>query len=318
MLTINPPGTAYRHTSARYHLVYARITRSPSLFLSLSFRRSRFALPFYRSRSLSRTRSPLCCVRHKRAACAHTCLSLSRVSLSFCGGPLLLYIHTTIVRSFRSFSHLVSTLDFRPSWVSSSLSHQPKRVALTQPSVSRATPVRRHLLILSSIPSPPSSSLSPSSGPLFLSRHPRHPILDTRYLIMLNASGFCGRIMRPRCPRATPLSRSLPFSLTRSSLTPLSSRSLARAPVRHPVYPSRSHVTAHACLQKGFVAASVSTQNRRKSSTPATLYPSAHFPVPPQFPSLSKHCFSFADYEIMKKGGGEKNGRKRGTTITRT
>jgi len=31
--------------------------------------------------------------------------------------------------------------------------------------------------------------------------HSRHPIPDTRYLIMLNASGFCGRIMRPHCPR---------------------------------------------------------------------------------------------------------------------
>lgn len=56
-------------------------------------------------------------------------------------------------------------------------------------------------LSLSLLPSA-AFSLFPSPtprGPPF--PHSRHPIPDTRYLIMLNASGFCGRIMRPRCPR---------------------------------------------------------------------------------------------------------------------
>lgn len=53
----------------------------------------------------------------------------------------------------------------------------------------------------SSIPPSPSDRVHsfPLHGPPSL--HSRHPIPDTRYLIMLNASGFCGRIMRPRCPR---------------------------------------------------------------------------------------------------------------------
>jgi len=76
--------------------------------------------------------------------------------------------------------------------------------------------------------SSPFPSLVPAAFSLFpprardpsLSSHSRHPIPDTRYLIMLNASGFCGRIMRPRCPHtlfrsprtAFPLSLSLPIA----------------------------------------------------------------------------------------------------------
>lgn len=99
-----------------------------------------------------------------------------------------------------------------------SLSHHAKRVA--QPSVSR-------LPRPTSAPIPPSDSLAASPSPstdkaslsLSLPRRTRHPILDTRYLIMLNASGFCGRIMRPRCPRASTLSS--PRHLSSLSPTPV-------------------------------------------------------------------------------------------------
>jgi len=48
--------------------------------------------------------------------------------------------------------------------------------------------------------------------------HSRHPIPDTRYLIMLNASGFCGRIMRPHCPRTLFRSLCAAFSSSLSLL----------------------------------------------------------------------------------------------------
>lgn len=93
-------------------------------------------------------------------------------------------------------------------------------------------------------PQPPrvfsSRLLSLSLGHVFTLSHPprrppfphsRHPIPDTRYLIMLNASGFCGRIMRPHCPRT--LFRSLraafspSLSHSRARVARLSRRSLA-------------------------------------------------------------------------------------------
>lgn len=79
-------------------------------------------------------------------------------------------------------------------------------------------------------------SLFPSHsahGPPF--PHSRHPIPDTRYLIMLNASGFCGRIMRPRCPRTlfrshwTAFSLSLSLSCQCSTITPFSRFPASRA-----------------------------------------------------------------------------------------
>lgn len=87
------------------------------------------------------------------------------------------------------------------------------------------------LLSLATLPSPLSLSLFlflPQYGAFTLSLptafpHSRHSISDTRYLIMLNASGFCSRIMRPRCPRTlfrfpTVLILSLSFTRVSQSL----------------------------------------------------------------------------------------------------
>jgi len=79
---------------------------------------------------------------------------------------------------------------------------------------------RTHTCPLSLPPSRPRFHSFLPAPVIPLSSHSRHPIPDTRYLIMLNASGFCGRIMRPRCPHTLFRSLRTAFPLSLSFVVP--------------------------------------------------------------------------------------------------
>ena len=212
-----------------------------SLSLSLSFRRSRFALPFYHSRSLSLAPSlplslldlstPPLPVSGINAQRVHTRLSFYP-SLSLSLSPLAgLVLYTTIVRPLIWFPHSIfvslgSIVSFAPS---EACRPHPNPLCIS-PLLCAATSSSSPLPLFDSLSAGLSFTLQRASLSL-----PTPPTPDTRHPIPNYVKRF--RILRPDYAASLPSrDSSLSLSLSRThsaSLFPLSSRSLAHAPVRH-------------------------------------------------------------------------------------
>ena len=311
MLTINPPGTTYRHTRARYHLVYTRVytlSLSLSLFPSFSFRAPFLSLSLALPRSISPSlsarslHSSATSVRHKRAACAHAPLFLS---LSLPLSPLAgLVLYTTIVRPLIWFPHSIfvslgSIVSFAPS---EACRPHPNPLCIS-PLLCAATSSSSPLPLFDSLSAGLSFTLQRASLSL-----PTPPTPDTRHPIPNYVKRF--RILRPDYAASLPSrdsSLSLPLSLSLSLSHTLRialpsfvafSRSRSRSPS---IYPSRSLVTAHACLQKGFVAASVHAKSSKiVDSGSLRSISCAHFRVPPQFLHPFQTLFFFLLLRITR------------------
>ena len=325
MLTINPPGTTYRHTRARYHLVYTRVytlSLSLSLFPSFSFRAPFLSLSLALPRSISPSlsarslHSSATSVRHKRAACAHAPLFLS---LSLPLSPLAgLVLYTTIVRPLIWFPHSIfvslgSIVSFAPS---EACRPHPNPLCIS-PLLCAATSSSSPLPLFDSLSAGLSFTLQRASLSL-----PTPPTPDTRHPIPNYVKRF--RILRPDYAASLPsrdsslsLSLSLAHTPHRSSLF----RRVLSLTLPFAIYISvplpryRSRLPPKricSCKRSRKIV-----ENRRLRLS--TLYLLRAFSrstaISPSFPN-TVFFSSSADYKIMEKtGGGEKRKRKRAITI---
>lgn len=288
MLTINPPGTTYRHTRARYHLVYARIhalslSLLPSFSLRAPFLSLSLALPLSIAPSLSaRMRSPPLPLSGINAQRVHTPLFLS-LSPSLSVGRLPLY--TTIVRPLIWFPHSIfvslgSVVSFAPTEAC-----RPHPTLCISPLLCAATSSSSPLPLFDSLSAGLSFTLQRASLSL-----PTPPTPDTRHPIPNYVKRF--RILRPDYAASLPSrdsSLSLSVSLSHTIRTALPSfvafsRSRSRSPSISVLLPrSRSRLPPKRIC---------SCERSRKIVENRRLYApsSAHFRVPPSFPNT---VFSF-------------------------